>query len=181
MIWFPSLQTVYTMICNVKEDKPNISNASQFSQLILTDTPSTFRSTALYFHYNHSQIIATSIVTTNVTHSKLMFNSTLNDVSIYSLIPLLRIHCALRSLCVTTKNTYVAELTSADFQRLKSEMNIDNVTAKLFSLVMIQHKANRHVQDDTIFINIMVDFGDMSKTPMHIKQLLINKKGDASF
>ena len=93
--------------CNVKEDKLDTSDASQFSQLILIDTPSTLRSTSLYFHYNHSQIATTSILTTNLTHLQIIFYGTLNDISIYSLIPLLRIHRALRTLCVTIKSTEV--------------------------------------------------------------------------
>ncbi len=51
--------------CDVKEDK---LNTSEFSQLILIDTPQTLRSTVLYFHYNHSQITTPSIVTTILTH-----------------------------------------------------------------------------------------------------------------
>ncbi|CAF4518274.1 unnamed protein product [Rotaria sp. Silwood2] len=93
--------------CNVKEDKLNTSDAFEFSQLILIDTPSTLRSTSLYFHYNHTQIATISKVTTNLTHLQIIFYGTLNDISIYSLIPLLRIHRALRTLCVTIKSTQV--------------------------------------------------------------------------
>ncbi|CAF3691370.1 unnamed protein product, partial [Rotaria socialis] len=41
---------------------------------------------------------------------------------------------------------------------------------------MIQQKSNPYVRDDTIFIKIMVDIGDMSKAPIHIQQLLIEKE-----
>ncbi|CAF3298577.1 unnamed protein product [Rotaria sp. Silwood2] len=91
--------------CNVPEDNLNRSDADKFSQLILVDTPETLRSTALYFHYNHPQIVTIKTVATNLTHLQIVFYGTLNDVSIYSLIPLLRIHSALRSLCVTIKST----------------------------------------------------------------------------
>ncbi|CAF5064373.1 unnamed protein product, partial [Rotaria magnacalcarata] len=37
-------------------------------------------------------------------------------------------------------------------------------------------KSNPYVHDDTIFIKIMVDVGDMSKAPIHIQQLLIKKE-----
>ena len=94
--------------CNVKEDKLNPSDASKFSQLILIDTPSTLRSTSLYFHHNHSQIATTSIITTNLTCLQIIFYGTLNDISIFSLIPLLRIHRSLRTLCVTIKSTEMA-------------------------------------------------------------------------
>jgi hypothetical protein len=98
--------------CNAKEDKLNTSDAHSFSQLILVDTPETLRSTNLCFHYHHPQIATTSIVTTNLTHLQVIFYGTLNDVSIYSLIPLLRIRHVLRSLCVTIKSTKVAEIIS---------------------------------------------------------------------
>ncbi|CAF4104843.1 unnamed protein product, partial [Rotaria magnacalcarata] len=49
-------------------------------------------------------------------------------------------------------------------------------TAKLFSLAMIQQKSNPYVRDDTIFIKIMVNVGDMSKASIHIQQLVIKKE-----
>jgi hypothetical protein len=93
----------------LKQDKHNTFDAHNFSQLILIDTPSTLRSADLCFHYNHSQISTTSVITTNPTHLRIIFYETLNDISIYSLLPLLRIHVALRSLCVTIKSTEVAK------------------------------------------------------------------------
>ncbi|CAM4969085.1 unnamed protein product [Rotaria socialis] len=51
-----------------------------------------------------------------------------------------------------------------------------NGTAKLFPLAMIQQKYNPYVRDDTIFIRIMVDVGDMPKAPIHIQQLLIENE-----
>ncbi|CAF4559221.1 unnamed protein product, partial [Rotaria socialis] len=50
------------------------------------------------------------------------------------------------------------------------------VTAKLFPLAKNQQKSNPYVRDYTIFIKIMVDIGDMSKAPIHIQQLLIEKE-----
>ncbi|CAF4637650.1 unnamed protein product [Rotaria socialis] len=55
-------------------------------------------------------------------------------------------------------------------------LRIPNGTAKLFPLEMIQQKSNPYVRDDTIFIKIMFDVGDMSKAPIHIQQLLIKKE-----
>ncbi|CAF3331706.1 unnamed protein product, partial [Rotaria socialis] len=49
-------------------------------------------------------------------------------------------------------------------------------TAKLFLLAMIQQKSTPYVRDDTIFIKIMVNVGDMSKASIHIQQLLIKKE-----
>ncbi|CAM4978984.1 unnamed protein product [Rotaria socialis] len=44
---------------------------------------------------------------------------------------------------------------------------------------MIQQKSHPHVRDDTIFIKIIVDVGDMSKTLMYYQQLLIKKEEEA--
>ncbi|CAF4589333.1 unnamed protein product, partial [Rotaria socialis] len=41
---------------------------------------------------------------------------------------------------------------------------------------MIQQKSHPYVRDDTIFIKIMFDVGDMSKAPIYIQQLLIEKE-----
>ncbi|CAF3774845.1 unnamed protein product, partial [Rotaria socialis] len=65
---------------------------------------------------------------------------------------------------------------SNSLQRLSSEINISSGTAKLFLLAMIQQKSTPYVRDDTIFIKIMVDVGDMSKASIHIQQLLIKKE-----
>ncbi|CAF4265387.1 unnamed protein product [Rotaria magnacalcarata] len=67
-------------------------------------------------------------------------------------------------------------LTNDTILKLSSAINISSGAAKLFSLAMIQQKSNPYVRDDTIFIKIMVDNGDMSQTPIHIQQLLIEKE-----
>ncbi|CAF2754255.1 unnamed protein product [Rotaria sp. Silwood2] len=67
-------------------------------------------------------------------------------------------------------------------------MNIASGIPKFFPLAMIQQEGNPYVRDDTMFIKVMVDFGDMPKTllpyalslnpglPMHIQQLLIKQE-----
>ncbi|CAF4690206.1 unnamed protein product [Rotaria magnacalcarata] len=67
-------------------------------------------------------------------------------------------------------------LTSDTILKLSSAINISSGAARLFSLAMIQQKSNPYVRDDTIFIKIMVDVGDMSKAPIHIQQLLIKQE-----
>ncbi|CAF1057036.1 unnamed protein product [Rotaria magnacalcarata] len=67
-------------------------------------------------------------------------------------------------------------LTSDTILKLNSAINISSGAAKLFSLAMIQQKSNPYVRDDTIFIKIMVDVGDMSQAPIHIQQLVIEKE-----
>ncbi|CAF1255491.1 unnamed protein product [Rotaria sordida] len=52
---------------------------------------------------------------------------------------------------------------SNSFQRPRFEMNIANDIPKFCSLEVIQREGNSYVRDDTLFIKIMVDFGDMPK------------------
>ncbi|CAF0958146.1 unnamed protein product [Adineta steineri] len=52
---------------------------------------------------------------------------------------------------------------SNSFQRPRSEMNIASGIPKFCSLSVIQQEGNPYVRDDTIFIKIMVDFGDIPK------------------
>jgi hypothetical protein len=67
-------------------------------------------------------------------------------------------------------------------------MNIASGIPKFFPLAMIQQEGNPYVRDDTMFIKVMVDFGDMSKTlllyalslnpgiPTNIQQSMINEE-----
>jgi hypothetical protein len=61
-------------------------------------------------------------------------------------------------------DSFRPDIKSNSFQRPRSEMNIASGIPKFFPLTMIQQEANPYVRDDTMFIKIMVDFGDMPKT-----------------
>ncbi|CAF2870436.1 unnamed protein product [Rotaria sp. Silwood2] len=61
-------------------------------------------------------------------------------------------------------DSFRPEIRSNSFQRPRSEMNIASGIPKFFPLAMIQQEGNPFVRDDTMFIKIMVDFGDMPKT-----------------
>ena len=61
-------------------------------------------------------------------------------------------------------DSFQPDIKSNSFQRPRSEMNIASGIPKFFPLAMIQQEGNPYVKDDTIFIKIMVDFGDMPKT-----------------
>ena len=52
---------------------------------------------------------------------------------------------------------------SNSFQRPRSEMNIASGIPKFFPLTMIEQEGNSYVRDDTMFIRVMVDFGDIPK------------------
>ncbi|CAM4862186.1 unnamed protein product [Rotaria socialis] len=87
-------------------------------------------------------------------------------------------------------DSFRPDIRSNSFQRPRSEMNIANGIPKFFPLAMIQQDDNPYVRDDTMFIKVMVDFGNMSKTllpyalslnpglPMHIQQLLIQQEAE---
>ncbi|CAM4888294.1 unnamed protein product [Rotaria socialis] len=87
-------------------------------------------------------------------------------------------------------DSFRPDIKSNSFQRPRSEMNIASGIPKFFPLAMIQQDGNPYVRDDTMFIKVMVDFGDMPKTllpyalslnpglPMHIQQLLIKQESE---
>ncbi|CAF3031199.1 unnamed protein product [Rotaria sp. Silwood2] len=77
---------------------------------------------------------------------------------------------------------------SNSFQRPRSEMNIASGIPKFCQLSTIQQEGNVYVRDDTMFIKIMVDFGDTPKTllpfalnlnpgfPVNIQQAMIKQE-----
>ncbi|CAF3084046.1 unnamed protein product [Rotaria sp. Silwood2] len=85
-------------------------------------------------------------------------------------------------------DSFRPDIKSNSFQRPRSEMNIASGIPKFFPLTMIQQEGNPYVRDDTMFIKVMVDFGDMPKTllpyalslnpglPMHIQQLMVKQE-----
>ena len=85
-------------------------------------------------------------------------------------------------------DSFRPDIKSNSFQRPRSEMNIASGIPKFFPLAMIQQEGNPYVQEDTMFIKIMVDFGDLPKTmlpyalslnpglPMHIQQSMIRQE-----
>jgi hypothetical protein len=85
-------------------------------------------------------------------------------------------------------DSFRPDMRSNSFQRPRSEMNIASGIPKFFSLSTFQQEGNPYVCDDTMFIKIMVDFGDIPKTvlpyalalnpglPTHVQQELIKEE-----
>ena len=85
-------------------------------------------------------------------------------------------------------DSFRPDVKSNSFQRPRSEMNIASGIPKFFPLNMIQQEKNPYVRDDTMFIKIMVDFGELPKAllpyalslnpglPMHIQQQMIEQE-----
>jgi hypothetical protein len=87
-------------------------------------------------------------------------------------------------------DSFRPDIKSNSFERPRSEMNIASGIPKFFPLAMIQQEGNPYVRDDTMFIKVMVDFGDMPKTllpyalslnpglPMHTQQMMIKQEAE---
>ena len=60
-------------------------------------------------------------------------------------------------------DSFRPDVKSNSFQRPRSEMNIASGIPKFVPLSTIQEPGNPYVRDDTMFIKIMVDFGDLPK------------------
>jgi hypothetical protein len=87
-------------------------------------------------------------------------------------------------------DSFRPDIRSSSFQRPRSDMNIASGIPKFFPLAMIQQEGNPYVRDDTMFIKVTVDFGDMPKTllpyalslnpglPMHVQQTMIKQEAE---
>jgi len=56
------------------------------------------------------------------------------------------------------------DVTSNSFQRPRSDMNIASGITKFAPLKIFQQDNNPYIRDDTMFIKVMIDFGNLSKT-----------------
>ncbi|CAF1389685.1 unnamed protein product, partial [Rotaria sordida] len=87
-------------------------------------------------------------------------------------------------------DSFRPDIRSNSFQRPRSNMNIASGIPKFVSLSRIQQEGNPYVRDDTMFIKVMVDFGDMPKTllpyalrlnpglPTHVQQTMIKQEAE---
>ncbi len=85
-------------------------------------------------------------------------------------------------------DSFRPDTNSNSFQRPRSEMNIASGIPKFCPISLIQEEGNPYIRDDTMFLKIMVDFGEMPKTllpyalslnlgiPTNIQQLMINEE-----
>ncbi len=85
-------------------------------------------------------------------------------------------------------DSFRPDIRSNSFQRPRSDMNIASGIPKFFPLAMIEQEGNPYVRDDTMFIKVMIDFGDMPKTllpyalslnpglPTHVQQAMIKEE-----
>ncbi|CAF1023598.1 unnamed protein product [Rotaria sordida] len=87
-------------------------------------------------------------------------------------------------------DSFRPDIRSSSFQRPRSDMNIASGIPKFFPLERIEQEGNPYVRNDTMFIKVMVDFGDMPKTllpyalslnpglPTHVQQAMIKQEAE---
>ncbi|CAF0792382.1 unnamed protein product [Adineta steineri] len=85
-------------------------------------------------------------------------------------------------------DSFRPDIKSNSFQRPRSDMNIASGIPKFVPLDMIDKPDSSYVKDDTMFIKVMVDFENMTKTilpyisllnpglPAHIQQKMIRQE-----
>jgi hypothetical protein len=89
---------------DAENDKLSRNDAHLFSEMVLLNTPFSLRRVTLRFHYDYPELIRSAIMTTNLTYLELLFYGTFYKISIYSLIPVLRMHKSLRQVNVIIKS-----------------------------------------------------------------------------
>ncbi|CAF4907361.1 unnamed protein product, partial [Rotaria sp. Silwood1] len=87
-------------------------------------------------------------------------------------------------------HSFLPYIRSSSFQGSELDMNINRGIPEFFSLKIIQQDGNHYVQDDTMFIKIMVDFVNTPDglmpyafslnpaLPTHIQQMMIKQEED---
>ncbi|CAF4975318.1 unnamed protein product, partial [Rotaria sp. Silwood1] len=87
-------------------------------------------------------------------------------------------------------DSFRPDIKSNSFQHPRSEMNVASGIPQFCPLAIIQQEGNAYIRDDTMFIKIMVDFGETPKTllpyalnlnpglPMHVQQAMIKQEAD---
>jgi hypothetical protein len=60
-------------------------------------------------------------------------------------------------------DAFQPDVLSNSFQRPRSDMNNASGIPKFVSLKLLQQENSPYIRDDTMFIKVMIDFGDMSK------------------
>ncbi|CAF1310807.1 unnamed protein product [Adineta ricciae] len=80
-------------------------HADAFTRMTVLNELSSLRSVTLRFHHDHPELATSMIINTKLTYLELLFYGTQEKISIYSLIPLLRMCTALRKLNVMLKAT----------------------------------------------------------------------------
>ena len=92
-----------------KNNQLTRNHAHLFSEMVLLNTPFSLRCATLRFHYDYPELMRSTIISTNLIYLELLFYESFDKMSIYSLIPILRIHKSLRQLNVIIKNSNMSQ------------------------------------------------------------------------
>jgi hypothetical protein len=94
---------------DAKNDQLTKHDAHLVSEMVLLDTPFSLRCATLRFHYDYPELMRSTIMTTNLIYLELLFYGSFDKMSIYSLIPILRIHKSLRQLNVLIRSSKMSQ------------------------------------------------------------------------
>ncbi|CAF3937168.1 unnamed protein product [Rotaria sordida] len=87
-------------------------------------------------------------------------------------------------------DSFRPDVKSNSFARPQSDMNIASGIPKFVPLAIIQQDNNPYIHDDTMFIKVIVDFGNLPKTllpytlslnpglPTHVQQMIIRQEAE---
>ncbi|CAF2767716.1 unnamed protein product [Rotaria sp. Silwood2] len=87
-------------------------------------------------------------------------------------------------------DSFQPDIKSSSFQRPRSDMNIASGIPKFIPLEAIQQEGSPYIRNDTMFIKIMIDFGEIPKTllpyvlslnpglPTHVQQAIIKQEAE---
>ena len=94
---------------NAGDDNLCRTHAHLFSEMVLLNEPSTLRFATLRFHYDYPELTRSMTINTTLTYLELIFYGTLDKISVYSLIPVLRVYNTLRQLNVIIKSSTISQ------------------------------------------------------------------------
>jgi hypothetical protein len=94
---------------DAKNDQLIRNHAHLFSEMVLLDTPFSLRRATLRIHYDYPELMTSRIITTNLIYLELWFYGSFDKISIYSLIPIFRIHKSLRQLNVLIRSSKMSQ------------------------------------------------------------------------
>ncbi|CAF2741349.1 unnamed protein product [Rotaria sp. Silwood2] len=87
-----------------------MNHTNLFSKMLLLNKPLSLRCVTLRFDYDCSQLITTTVITTNLTYLNLLFyTKTFDEILFYVLIPILRIQKSLRQMNAIIKHPIILE------------------------------------------------------------------------
>ncbi|CAF1389964.1 unnamed protein product [Adineta steineri] len=165
-------QTYYTSTYNICR-----SHAHLFSEMTLLNTPLTLRFATLLYHYDHSELTTTMTTNINLKYLHLIFYGEVDKITIYSLIPVLRVCNALRQLIVTIKNPPMSRnnhnINIPNFPYINED---DLPTISTLQILDLQIFTQCNIHSLNLILHCMPNLQELSLTLVnnHVNQWLID-------